>query len=147
MPHAEAEVTIGRSPQDVFAFLADGANNPRWRQGVLDIEQVGGGDVGSGTVFRQGMRGPMGRRIPADYAITTYEPARTLGFQVVAGPARPDGRYDLEPAEGGTRLRFALDWQPPGLRKLLSPMVGRQMPHAVAALEQLKEVLEGGARA
>ena len=37
MAHAENEMTISRSPDDVYAFLADGLNNPKWRSGIQDI--------------------------------------------------------------------------------------------------------------
>ncbi|MDF9751934.1 hypothetical protein M2428_003407 [Arthrobacter sp. ES3-54] len=37
MAHAENEATISRSPEDVYAFLADGLNNPAWRSGVQDF--------------------------------------------------------------------------------------------------------------
>jgi carbon monoxide dehydrogenase subunit G len=146
MPHAEGSEVIARSPQDVFAFLADGANNPRWRPGVLDIEKVPGTPDGVGAAYRQGQQGPGGRRIAADYEVTEYEPGSVLGFAVVAGPARPTGRYEISPAEGGgTRVRFSLDWQPRGLARLLAPAVARQMPKEIAHLSRLKSVLEQGA--
>jgi uncharacterized protein YndB with AHSA1/START domain len=143
MPHAEGSTVItGRHPEEVFDFLADGANNPRWRVGVADISRVTDSPVGVGTVFRQGMRGPMGRRIAADYRITEYDRGHALGFEVVAGPARPTGRYELAPTQTGTTVRFTLDWQPQGLARLLAPAVARQMPREVAALGRLKQVME-----
>ena len=45
MPHAENTVTIDRPIEDVFAYLADGTNNPHWRSGVVSIERASG-DVG-----------------------------------------------------------------------------------------------------
>ncbi|HEY2947463.1 MAG TPA: SRPBCC family protein [Micromonosporaceae bacterium] len=145
MPHAEGSTVIaGRRPDEVFDFLADGANNPRWRVGVADISRETGAAVGLGTVYRQGMRGPMGRRIAADYRITEYDPGRALGFEVIAGPARPTGRYELTPTQSGTAVRFTLDWRPTGLARLLAPAVARQMPREVAALGRLKQVMEAG---
>ena len=34
MAHAENEVTINRPAPEVYAFLADVLNNPKWRSGV-----------------------------------------------------------------------------------------------------------------
>jgi hypothetical protein len=60
MPEASNAVTISRPPEEVFAFLADGTNNARWRRGVLDISHKSG--EGKGAIYTQGVKGPFGRR-------------------------------------------------------------------------------------
>jgi uncharacterized protein YndB with AHSA1/START domain len=142
MPQAQRSVTIARPVEVVFAYLADGEKCPEWRPGVVDIARVSG-DGGVGTRYAQGVKGPMGRRIAADYEITAYEPDRRIEFQTVAGPARPHGRYDLAPESGGTRLTFALDAELGGLQKLfMGSAVQRTMESEVQALDRLKTVLE-----
>jgi uncharacterized membrane protein len=141
MPHAEHSVTIGRPVDAVFAYVLDGENCSAWRPGVLDIKRVSGDGVG--TVYRQGVKGPMGRRIDADYRITTVEPNRLIEFQTIAGPVRPHGRYDFESVDGSTRLMFTLDAELSGIRRLLmGSMVARTMESEVRTLERLKRVLE-----
>ena len=144
MPSASRTVTIGRPPGDVFAFLADGLTATRWRPGVLDIALVSG--QGVGAVYRQGVRGPGGRRVAADYEVTAFEPGRRLAFRAIAGPVRPTGAYTLEPASDGTRLTFSLE------ASLSFPMslfmggaVQSSMNAEMAALDNLKKVLEAGA--
>lgn len=145
MPQAQRSVSIARPVGDVFAFLADGEKCPQWRSGVLDIRRVSG-DGGVGTRYAQGVKGPIGRRIAADYEITVYEPNRRIEFQTVAGPARPHGRYDLQPEGDGTRLTFSLDAQLGGFRGLLmGSAVQRTMDAEVQAIERLKSVLEASA--
>ena len=141
MPEATNTVDIRRPPEQVFAFLADGENNSRWRSGVLDIRHKSGD--GEGAVYEQGVKGPFGRRVPADYEITAYEPDRHIGFRAIAGPVRPEGSYDLTPLDsGGTRVTFALRCTPGGLAKLMTPMVARTMRAEVAQLDRLRTVLE-----
>ena len=135
MPHAEHSVTVERPIDEVFAFLADGENDPRWRSGVLDIERVAG--EGVGARYRQGVKGPMGRRVAADYEVTEFVPPRALGFRATAGPVRPEGRYQLEPAGDGTRVRFALQCTPTGFARLITPMVARTMRTEVQAIDRL----------
>ncbi len=85
----------------------------------------------------------MGRRVSADYEITVFEPNRRIEFRTVSGPARPHGRYDFEPADGGTRLTVALDASLGGLRGLLmGSAVQRTMDGEVRMLDNLKRVLE-----
>jgi carbon monoxide dehydrogenase subunit G len=141
MPQAKYSVTVHRPVETVFAFVADGENCPQWRPGVVDIKRVSGDGVG--TRYAQGVRGPLSRRIAADYEITVFEPNRRIEFQTVTGPARPHGRYDFEAADGDTRLTFALDAQLVGLRRLLmGRAVQRTMDAEVRTLDNLKRVLE-----
>lgn len=142
MPSAQHQVTIARPVADVFAYVADGLNGPKWRPGVLDIALVSGS--GASAVYKQGVKGPGGRRIDADYRITAYEPDRRLDFLATAGPVRPTGSYQFEDAAGGTRL-FALAAELSGIKKLLmGGAVQKTMDTEVAATEHLKTILESG---
>lgn len=145
MPQASYAVTISRPVDEVFAFVVDGERCKQWRPGVLDIVRATGAmDGGVGTRYLQGVRGPMSRRIRADYEITVFEPNERLEFRTIAGPARPHGRYDFAAADGGTRLTFSLDAELTGIRRLLmAGVVQRTMDAEVRALDNLKRVLEG----
>jgi len=141
VPSAEHTVTINRPLDDVFAFVADKDNDPRWRPGVAEIERVSG--EGSGASYRQVMNGPMGRKIPADFEITRYEVGKRIDFRTTAGPVQPSGRFDFVEADGATRLTFALEAQLDGAKKLMAPMVSRSMRSEVENLDRLKQILEG----
>lgn len=141
MLEASNMVEIARSPAEVFAFLADGTNGPRWRSGVIDVAHKSG--EGAGAIYSQGVKGPFGRRVPADYELTVYQPNTRIAFRATAGPVRPEGSYELEPVGGGTRVTFSLRWMPTGLARLMGPMVAKTMRSEVAQLEQLREVLQG----
>ena len=94
MPHAEHTVTVNRPAGAVFDYLADGTHNAEWRSGVLEIERTSPGG-GQGATYRQVLSGPGGRQIDGDYQVTVFEPPTRLEFQVIAGPARPAGMFEL----------------------------------------------------
>ncbi len=142
MAHAESSIIIDRPAGEVYDFLLDGTNNPRWRKGVLDIGKVPGTPAGVGAAFKQGMKGPTGR-IDADYKVVECVPGALIRFEVTAGPARPAGTIKLEKQGNATSVTFVLDFQPKGLAKLMDPMITRQMQSEVAALKDLKALLEG----
>jgi uncharacterized protein YndB with AHSA1/START domain len=142
MLEATNSVTINRPREDVFAYLADGTNDLQWRPGVLDIARVKGDGGGVGAIYRQGVKGPFGRRVAADYEIVDWEPPELIGFRTVAGPVRPKGRYELIEADGGTKLTMSLRCAPSGLARLMAPGIRRSMESEVAALANLKRVLE-----
>jgi uncharacterized membrane protein len=142
MPSARHSVVIRRPVHEVYAYVADGTTAPAWRASVMDVKLVAGAPAAPGARYEQGVKGP-GGRIAADYEIVEAIPEWVLAFQVVAGPARPRGRYDFEVVDGGTRVAFALEWEPNGFKeRLMSPMVARTMPREVRALDELKRVLE-----
>jgi len=141
MPAAENSIVVNRPRADVFAFVADHENDVKWRPGVLDIARASG--EGQGAVYRQGMKGPMGKRIDADFEVTAYQEGSHLAFRTLGGPVQPEGSYRFEDADGGTRVTFALNANLSGPQKLMSPMVRRSMSSQVGALENLKQVLEG----
>ena len=141
---ADNEILIARAPADVFAFLADAEHDRAWRPAVLDIERVSGDRPGAGARYRQGVKGPGGRRVDADIETTAYEPDRLIGFRGTAGPVRPEGRYELSPEGTATRVRFALAADLRGLKIAMAPAVRRAMAGEVANLENLKRTLEEG---
>ena len=142
MPAASNVIIIKRPPADVFAFLADGTTGTQWRPGVLDIALASGS--GTGARYTQGVKGPGGRRIAADYEVTAYEPNQRLAFRAVAGPVRPTGEYRFEEDPDGTRLTFSLDAELGPLKRLvMGRAVQGSMDAEVASLARLKQVLEG----
>jgi len=142
MAHAEESITISRLVNAVFDFVLDGTKNPLWRSTVLDIQRVPGKPSGVGAVYKQGLKGPGGRRIDGDYEIVECRPNELIRFQVISGPARPTGTYRFESQGDSTRVTFTLHFEPKGLAKLMDPMIARTMRSEVAMLSNLKAYLE-----
>jgi uncharacterized protein YndB with AHSA1/START domain len=141
MPTATSTVTINRPAAAVFDFVADGTTATNWRPGVLDVALVSGSGIGAR--YKQGVKGPGGRRVDADYEVTAYDPGRRLAFAATAGPVRPTGEYVLEAVAEGTRITFSLKADLGGLKGLLmGRAVQSSMDAEVSSLATLKRVLE-----
>jgi uncharacterized protein YndB with AHSA1/START domain len=139
---AERTIAVDQPIEGVFDFLANGRNAPTWRPAVLDVERVSG-DGGVGTTYRQGIRGPGGRRIAADYEITAWERPTRLAFRAVAGPVRPEGEYVLESMGDATIVTFSLRAELRGLQRLLlGGAVQATMDAEMRTLDGLKDLLE-----
>src|SRR5215213_4541820 len=143
MPSAKRSITIRRPVDEVFSYVADGTNAPKWRAGVVDIAHDSGDGVGA--VYRQGVKGPFGRRIAADYEITALETNKRLAFKAIAGRVRPNGEFTFKSANDATTISFSLDAQLSGIRRLLmGRAVQRTMEAEMRALDKLKSNLERG---
>jgi uncharacterized membrane protein len=141
MPSAQHSVVIRRPLGEVFAFVADGENAMRWRPGVLDVSHQSG--EGLGAIYRQGVKGPGGRRIAADYEITGFEPDRRIAFRAIAGPVRPTGEYRFAAEGEGTTVSLGLDATLTGWKRLLmGRAVQSTMDAEVRNLDTLKTLLE-----
>ena len=140
MPQAENSIVINRPRSEVFEFVANHENDPKWRPGVLDIARASG--QGQGEIWRQGLEGPMGRRIDGDFEVTAYQEGTLLAFRTLGGPVQPEGSYRFEDANGGTCVTFSLSANLKGPQKLMAPMVAKSMRNQVGALPTLKRVLE-----
>ena len=140
MPEESNTITIARPVGDVFAFLANAENDKQWRGGVIEMTRTSG--QGVGTTYRQVVAGPGGRRIDADVEITEFVADQRIAFRTTKGPVRPTGSYDLHAGDGGTVVTFRLAAELGGVKKLMAPMVAKTMRSEVAALTELKRVLE-----
>jgi uncharacterized protein YndB with AHSA1/START domain len=144
VPSATNTVTINRPPAEVFDFVADGTTATRWRPGVLDVALVSGSGVGA--QYKQGVKGPGGRRVDADYEVTAFDPGRHLAFAATAGPVRPTGEYVLEAVTEGTKITFSLTAELGGIKGLfMGRAVQSSMDTEVGSLATLKRVLETAA--
>jgi uncharacterized protein YndB with AHSA1/START domain len=114
MTEARHSVDIARPIEDVFDFLADGTNNPRWQTRVTSTTQIGP-TLGVGTAFRQSMRHPLGFAVPANYWLTVFERPQIIAKAGTSGsPIRPTETYELaQNATGGTTVRCTIDVHPP----------------------------------
>ena len=141
MPSAKRTVPIDRSPEDVFAFFSEPANDQRWRSHVKEITAEGA--PGVGRRVHQVVEGPGGRGIAADIEVTAYDPPRRYAFQVVAGPARPRGEFRVTPSGSGSAVTFSLDADLGGWKRfVLARPVQASMDGEMAGLDRAKAILE-----
>src|SRR6266542_291072 len=106
----ENTVRIGRPVEEVFAFLANFENVPRWNYAIEETKKVSPGPVGAGTTYRQTRSIP--RRSEDTFEVTVFEPARRLAIQGQIGPFRTRATYVLEPTGDATRLVNQVDIEP-----------------------------------
>jgi hypothetical protein len=115
---------IARSPADVFAFITDFRNAPRWRNLVRSIEVIGGGPVRQGSQLAVTLD-VMGKEMEVVSDVIAFEPTRRIGQRNVAHGVAGTFEYVLEPTPRGTRVTFTCDVRPYGWRWLLLPLLIR----------------------
>jgi carbon monoxide dehydrogenase subunit G len=139
---------IGRSVQDVWAFLSNPENEPRWHTDILEVKSASDPDSGVGTRWVLGATYLvivqfMGRN-EYEIEITGLEENRRVEITTQTGPMKPTATYLLEPADGGTRFLRHVDVPLSGPMRVLGPLMRRSMQKRNDRFVQnLKDLLEG----
>jgi uncharacterized protein YndB with AHSA1/START domain len=137
----ENVVVIGRPIEDVFAFLSNFENVPKWNYAIVETRKVSQGAGGVGTIYRQVRSVP--RRSEESFEVTTYDPPRRLEIQGQLGPFPSRLSYALDALPEGTRVTNSVELELRGPGRLLGPVAVPRVRDAVGAnLRKLKELLE-----
>ena len=145
MPVIDETVVIGRPVAEVFDFLMQAENLPRWDSSMLECVQVGRGAVTVGTRYRGASR-ILGRRIEWTTEVTEFVPDMRAASQSVDGPLTFTVTYEVSAAPAGTTLRYHLAAES-GLGgafgRAMEPIVQRAQTKVVRAnLDTLASLLE-----
>ncbi len=140
----ENTVTIQRPADEVFAFLADFENIPRWNYAIEETRKASAGPVGVGTRYRQTRTVPS--RSVEGFEVTVFEPARRLAMHGQIGPFQATISYELEAVAGVTQLVNNVELDPSqAMLRLAAPLAVPRIKAAVAQnLGKLRLVLEDG---
>lgn len=136
----ENTVYIERPVDEVFNFLADFENVPKWNYYVLRVQKRTPGPVGPGTKYHQ-----VRKTDEQTFTIKEYEPDHCLAVQTTPESSpQLEMTFILEEEGAGSRLRdlWKLDTGQPAL---LEKLAGGRVKSAVAEnLSKLKILLEQG---
>jgi uncharacterized protein YndB with AHSA1/START domain len=122
----EATVVIDRPIEEVFAFLADGENDPKFSPRVLEIAKTTDGPPGLGTVYASTVK-DAGVKTKREFKLTEFEPPARIRWAEVSKnlvTAR-EGGYDLAREGSGTRVTIYNVLGGHGLGKLIAPLALR----------------------
>lgn len=139
----DQSVDIACDPDELFVFVADHTNAPRWQHGLDTVERVTGPlGVGAEHVF---VRTFAGRRIASRNRFVAFDRARRfVEFEIPAGLITGRASYRVEPTNNGrSRLTSTMRFRINGLWRLATPLLTRVMTHdSNRDIRRLRELLE-----
>jgi uncharacterized membrane protein len=143
MAKIEASVVIDRPVEDVWKFMSDMSNDPKWNPETLEVKQVSTGPLAVGTILED--RHP---KQTFRIRLYEYEPNRKFGYESISGPSKGSRvSYSMETTEGKTRLNLTLEPSFSGFYKLVGPFAHRGIKRQVPPLVgNIKRALESEAR-
>ena len=135
------KVEIRRPIAEVFQFLSNFENMPKWNYFVVNVKKISDGPVGINTAFRQTRKTDN-----QEYRIIEYEPKHRVAVQTLPPYAKLTMRFTLEPSDNGKGTIVIDEWKfDTGIPALFARIGITNIKAAVAQnLEKLKQLLETG---
>src|SRR4030095_9032728 len=104
MINVEESIVINRPIEEVFVFVANFENHPKWESNFQKVKLLTSTPSGVGTTYQCELKLP-GQTATSKFEITEYEINKKIAFEAEAtGPAKPNGSFLFEPVADGTRV-------------------------------------------
>ena len=151
--HLESSIVIRRPPEQVWAFLGEVSNIPRWDRGVAGVERTSPGPMGVGSEFATLASATRHDGEPArgrmSYRIAEVDPDRQR-CSVQLTSADGNARYFKQASwtfwtaavPGGTRLSCSADFALRARYLILAPVLYLMKGAIHADLVRLKLAIE-----
>jgi carbon monoxide dehydrogenase subunit G len=134
------QIEIHKPIDEVFAFVAEMRNNPRWNYYVTEVVQEQGSGPAVGAQYFQTRKSDS-----QHYVMTQFDQGRSLTVETQAGSTPVFTRQmQFEPTASGTRItdQWTLQTAYPGFMEKLA--TGKIRGAVAENLGKLKELLERG---
>ncbi len=132
-------VQIDRPAAEVFAYVADFANNPAWQGGMVSCEWTSDTQMAEGSTYVQQARF-MGKRIDTHFQVTEVVAGTSISIESTVSTFPIQVTRSVQPAgDASCHVTAHIRGQPTGLMKLFSGMVKKSVAKDYAALKTLLE--------
>ena len=138
----EIQYDIARKPEDAFAFLTDFSQLRTWRT-MEDLRVEPAGPIRVGSKLFSRVRGP-GQSMQFTNEVVELDPAQhVFRDRCLEGTFLIQSSWQVEPNNGGSRLKWVTEFKARGFMKLLTPILRRAIRQGqLQDLMKLKQTLE-----
>jgi carbon monoxide dehydrogenase subunit G len=140
----EGSSVIDRPIDEVFAFLAEGTNDPQFSPRVVEMAKTTDGAPGVGTRFASTVK-DAGMTTKREFEYTEFQAPSRIRWAERSKNAvtASEGGYDLAPAGDGTRVTVFNVLEGHGVGKLVAPLALRAArKDADAFADRIKKAVE-----
>jgi uncharacterized protein YndB with AHSA1/START domain len=134
-------VRIDRPVEEVFDYVSNPGNFPRWNSAVQAVSATSGqGEPGSTYLMERDLPGG---RAENELEVVEREQPTTFTIRTTSGPTPFVYRYRFDSEDGATRMELAADVELSGIAGALGPLGARVVKRGVDAnFASLKQILE-----
>lgn len=143
MARVRGSIEIHRPVDEVFEFVADQRNEPRYNPRMTESVKLTEGPIGVGTQFRSTVES-RGEPVQVTIECTGFDRPQRLASRSTMTGAVVEGEVRCRPVPGGTLFSWDWDVAVSGPARLAGPLVGwlgRRQERSIWT--GLKQYLEG----
>ena len=135
-------IHINRPPADLFSFISNFTNNPKWQGGMVEAWYTTDPPLRTGSTWSQVVRF-LGRRIESTFEVIEYQPGRLIKATTIKSLFPITVTRIVEPENDGSRMTAIVEGDVPGLFKLAEPLLTKQIKKRVERdFQNLQRILE-----
>ena len=138
----EVRISVSRPPDEVFAFISNFENNPKWQSGMQEAQFTSKGPLGVGSTYVQVAKF-LGRRIESTFEVVEYVPNRLVKAASTSGSFPITFTRIVDSGMDGAVVSAIVEGDATGFFKLAEPLLARMVRRTVNAdYRTLKALLE-----
>lgn len=136
-------IEIKAPVSEVFAFISNLENIPKWQSEVVNSKIISSGPLQAGTRFEEIVK-VLGKKMSTVCEVTDYQPTKRFGFRSdSANIISYNGNFQFEPIGRDTRLTISAVFGLNGFWKIMEPIFGFEVRKGIGhELKILKSILE-----
>ena len=143
MIRTDIDIEINHPAADVFAYISNFENNPKWQSGMVDCQFTSEGEFGVGSTYKQ-IAKFLGRTIESHFEVTAYQPGRTVTAHTTSSTFPIQFTRTVESLDANrTRVTAIITGDATGIFKLAEPLLGGMVQRQIEGdYARLKTILE-----
>jgi hypothetical protein len=122
----EKEIFVPASIDQLFAFIANFENDPKWNSSTILAESDSSEEVGLGTVGK-GVSNVLVRSYEVSFAYDSYDPPNHVSRHMITDPMVMEISTELKETDRGTLVSHTQELKLIGFRKLLGPFIKNKL--------------------
>jgi uncharacterized membrane protein len=140
----ETKVQIERPSKEVFEYISNFENNPKWQSGQLEAKFTSEEPLQVGSTYDQVAKF-LGRRIVSTFEVLEFEPDRKVKASSTSGSFPITFSRMVEPRGERTEVTAIIEGDASGFFKLAEPLLKRMVQNSVDSdYQNLKRIMENG---
>ena len=142
MIQVTVNIQIDRPPAEVFAYIANFENNPKWQSGMVSARFTSTGPLSSGSTYEQEARF-LGRPVFSSFEVIAYEPGQCIKITTVSGSFPITVTRSVQPNGSGSDVTAVIEGDASGFFRLAEPLLEAFVRRSVEGdYRRLKTLLE-----
>ena len=137
----EISTFINRPSADVFAYISNFENNPKWQGGMVDAWFTSEPPMRVGTSYSQ-VAVFLGRRVESTFEVTEYQAGRLIKAKSIVSTFPITFTRIVDAENGGSRVTAIVEGDASGIFKLAEPLLAGKVNKSIHKdYENLKKIL------